>query len=276
MDNELEQITKVYGLITEFLVTYSFQLLGALVVFLLGFWLAYKVADLLFNLCQKHKLDPTLSRFFSNLVRILIIVLTAIIALGKLGISVTPLVATIGAASLGAGLALQGLLSNYSAGITIIITRPYRLGDTVCVNGETGIVKEITLAMTYLVDEDGVEIAVPNRFFIGEILKNSHQYTLHHGVVGISYQDDPELAIHSILYAIAALPKIAQEPNPQVGIETFGDSSIDIGYRCWLPTGEYHALKYQLNFSVLSALKDAKVTIPFPQREVRLINKETS
>lgn len=145
LDQELQQLQGVYQLITEFLVTYSFQLVGALLIFLLGLWVASKVSRLVAKQFDKHNIDVTLSNF----VRILIIVMVGIIALGKIGISITPMVAAIGAASLGAGLALQGMLANYAAGVTIIVTRPFVVGNTIEIKGESGVVKRIHLGMTY-------------------------------------------------------------------------------------------------------------------------------
>lgn len=131
--------------------------------------------------------------------------MVAIIALGKLGISVTPFVAAIGALSLGAGLALQGLLSNYGAGLYIIISRPFIVGDTIRVQDVTGLVKEVHLAFTMLADEDDVEITIPNRHIIGEILYNSHTDTLAEETVGITYDSDPNKAIAVIKQALGTV-----------------------------------------------------------------------
>lgn len=184
IDQELEQFQQSYTLITEFLVNYSFQLVGAIVIFLIGLFVAKKVANLVTRVCEKYSVDITLSIFIANTLRIIVIILAAVIALGKVGISVTPFVAAIGALSLGAGLALQGLLSNYGAGFTIIITRPFVIDNTISVLGVTGIVKDISLAHTILTNEDGVEITIPNKHIIGEILHNSFANTLVDSSIG--------------------------------------------------------------------------------------------
>ena len=141
MEQELEQFTAIYEQVTSFLVNYSFQLIGAIIVFLIGIVVARKVSNVVIRLCEKKQLDVTLSHFAGNTVRLLIITMTAIIALGKLGISITPFVAAVGALSLGAGLAVQGLLSNYGAGLNIILARPFVVGDTISVQGVSGVVK---------------------------------------------------------------------------------------------------------------------------------------
>lgn len=150
MDEELQQAQEVYNLIVQFLVTYSFQIVGAIIILILGIVVANKLSGFIENFMVRKKLDVTLSHFAAGAIKILIIAFTAIIALGKVGISVTPFVAAIGALALGAGLALQGLLSNYAAGVSIIITRPFVVGDTISVQGVTGVVREVKLAYTIL------------------------------------------------------------------------------------------------------------------------------
>jgi small conductance mechanosensitive channel len=272
IDQELEQFQQIYNLITEFLVTYSFQLAGAVVIFLIGLFVAKKVAKLAARICEKHGIDITLSIFISNTLRIIVVVMVAIIALGKVGISVTPMVAAIGALSLGAGLAIQGLLSNYGAGFTIIITRPFVISNTISVLGVSGIVKDISLGHTVLTNEDGVEITIPNKHIMGEILHNSFANTLVDSSIGISYDSDPQQAIAVIQQCLKEMSPVCSEPEPQVGIDNFGDSAIEIGVRYWVPTETYFNNKYQTNLKIFKALQDANITIPFPQREVRLLN----
>jgi small conductance mechanosensitive channel len=270
---EIEQVQNVYNIVTEFLVTYSFQLVGAVVIFILGLYVAKKVASFTLRLCEKHNIDITLSTFIANLLKILIIIMMAIIALGKVGISVTPFVAAIGALSLGAGLALQGLLSNYGAGMTIIMTRPFVVGNTITVQNVTGVVKEITLATTLLTNEDNQEITIPNRHIIGEILHNSFANTLVEGSIGISYGSQPDKAIALIEKILAETTAVPGEPAPLVGIDNFADSAIEIGFRYWVPTTNFFHLKYQINLEIFKALQDAGITIPFPQREVRMLGE---
>jgi small conductance mechanosensitive channel len=270
---EIEQVQNIYNIVTEFLVTYSFQLVGAVVIFIIGLYVAKKVAGFTLRLCEKHQVDITLATFIANLLKIIIVIMVAIIALGKVGISVTPFVAAIGALSLGAGLALQGLLSNYGAGMTIIMTRPFVVGNTITVQGVTGVVKEITLATTLLTNEDNQEITIPNKHIIGEILHNSFANTLVEGSVGISYGSQPEKAIALIEKILAESAAVPDEPAPLVGIDHFADSAIEIGFRYWVPTTNFYQFKYQTNLKIFKALQDAGITIPFPQREVRMLGE---
>ncbi|MEH6468436.1 MAG: mechanosensitive ion channel family protein [Porticoccus sp.] len=272
MQEEIKQFQAIYDMIVEFFVNYSFQLLGAVIVLLIGMIVASRVARGVLRLCEKKELDITLSRFIASFVKIIIIVGVAIIALGKLGISVTPFVAAIGAISLGAGLAAQGLLANYGAGLNIIITRPFVIGDTVTVQGETGLVDEVHMAFTVLKDEDDVRITIPNRHIVGEILHNSAANKLAETVVGVSYGSDPE-KVMEVLHAVLKQQGVSETRTPLIGIDSFGDSGINFGVRFWVPTQQFHELRFAVNNAIYNALDVAGITIPFPQREVRLLNE---
>jgi small conductance mechanosensitive channel len=272
MQDEIAQFQAIYDMIVEFFVNYSFQLLGAVIVLLIGMIVASRVARGVLTLCEKKELDITLSRFIASFVKIVIIVGVAIIALGKLGISVTPFVAAIGAISLGAGLAAQGLLANYGAGLNIIITRPFVIGDTVTVQGETGLVDEVHMAFTVLKDEDDVRITIPNRHIVGEILHNSAANKLAETIVGVSYGSDPE-KVMEVLHAVLKKQGVTETRTPLIGIDSFGDSSLNFGVRFWLPTQQFHELRFAVNNAIYNALDVEGITIPFPQREVRLVNE---
>ena len=273
MEQELQQAQEIYNLMVEFMVNYSFQIVGAIIIVLLGMFVGKKVSGLIENLMVRKNIDVTLSHFAAGFVKILIVAMTAIIALGKIGISVTPFVAAIGAVSLGAGLALQGLLSNYGAGLSIIVARPFIVGDTISVQGVTGIVKEVKLAYTVLSNEDEVNIMIPNKHIVGEIIHNSRTNSIIETVVGIAYASDPDPAIKVIGEALASTEGVVSAKQPQVGIDNYGDSSIDIGMRYWVPTASLFDTKYRANLAVFKALAENNIEIPFPQRHVHLINQ---
>jgi len=268
---ELEQAADIYHLILEFFVSYSFQIIGALIILSIGVFLARKVESIVFALCQGKGIDITLSRFSASTVRIIIIIMVAVIALGKVGLSITPFLAAIGALSLGAGLALQGLLTNYSAGLNIILTRPYVVGDTICVQGVAGIVKEVQLAFTILSDEDGVEITIPNKHIVGEIIHNSQEDSLLELIVGIAYHSDPSVAINCIKQSLLNTEGISDHRKPLVGIEQFGDSCINLGIRFWAKTPQLYETRYRANLAIHQSLKNQGIEIPFPQHEVRVL-----
>lgn len=274
LKNEIDQVNKIYNMVIEFLTNYSFHLIGALIIFIIGFMFAGKISSFVLKICEKNKVDITLSRFLASASKMIIVVIVVIMALSKLGISVTPFVAAIGAISLGAGLALQGLLSNYAAGFTIILTRPFVVGDTITVQGVTGVVREVLLAYTVIYDEDNVRITIPNKHIVGEVLHNSNNDSLLELNVGIAYKHDPLEVVEVIEKSLKEIDIIGDLREPQIGIGEFGNSSINIEVRIWTPTVNLYAAKYKAYKAIYLALQKENITIPFPQREVRLLKDD--
>ncbi|WP_083690026.1 mechanosensitive ion channel family protein [Colwellia sp. UCD-KL20] len=275
LKNEIDQMAHIYQIVIDFFTNYSFQIVGAIIIFIIGYILAGKVAAMLLRVCERHNLDVTLSRFIANSSRMLLVLMIAIISLGKLGISVTPFIAAIGAVSLGAGLALQGLLSNYAAGFNIIITRPFVVGDTIIVKGVTGVVKEVLLAHTIIYDEDNVRITIPNKHIVGEILQNSLHDSLLELNVGIAYSENPIEVIALLDKVIATTGVVSKTREPQIGIDEFADSAINISIRLWTPTVNLYTAKFTAYKAIYLALDEANIQIPFPQRDVHMIQPET-
>jgi small conductance mechanosensitive channel len=275
MQEDIDKFKEVYDLIITFFVTYSFQLIGAAIILVIGLLISNRLARLVLAICEKNKLDITLSKFLASCTKIIIIVMVGVICLGKIGISVTPMVAAIGAASLGAGLAMQGLLSNYAAGLNIILTRPFVVGDTIVVQGVTGIVEEVRLAQTILTDEDEVTITIPNRHIVGEIIHNSNTYRVVEAGVGVAYNSDMK-DVHNIIKAVLDEMGISENREPQIGIDDFGNSSINFAIRFWVPTEKFHQLRMQVNDHLFEALTRGGVQIPFPQHEVRILGDDST
>ena len=274
MEIELETIQQIYNVVVEFIINYSFQILGAIIILIVGAKLAGWLGRLVTNLCEKKNIDITLAKFLGNVVKILTLTFVIIIAIGKFGISIAPFIAALGAIAFGASFAISGPVSNYGAGLVIILSRPFVIGDTITINNVSGLVEEIHLATTILTTEDDEKITIPNKHIIGEILLNSYNNRIVESSVGISYQDDPEKAIEVIREALSRIDDICSEPPPQIGIEAFGESSIDLGMRYWVPTKKYFQTLYRGNLVVHKALKEAQITIPFPQRDVNLTRAE--
>ena len=275
ISSEIEQFEKYYTMLTEYLVTYSMQIVGAVFILLVGLWVAQKLSKIVANIMTRHNIDITLTNFVSSVVKVLLIVMVIVIVLGKIGISVTPFVAAIGAASLGAGLALQGMLSNYGAGLAIIATRPFVVGDTIEVKGVSWQVKTIELGYTILINEEKVEITIPNKHIVGEIIHNSFSYSLVKGEIDIAYSACSNTAISLIEDVLNAHEGVAKNPTSQIGIEQFADSGVTISYRYWVPTTKIIETKLAINGGVYKAINDANIEIPFPQRVVT-INKNDS
>lgn len=272
MEKELELAQQAYDVVVNFVVNYSFQLVGAVIILIVGFIVGGWVSRLLLRVQERRNVDVTLRQFIASTVRLVVIGLFVIIAVGKLGISITPFIAALGGLAVGASFAIQGPVSNYGAGFVIILTRMFKVGDTIAVQDCFGVVKDINLAMTTLVAEDGEDIVIPNKHVVGEIHRNSYSNRLVEGSIGIAYASDPDEAIAVIRQVLGKIEAVASEPAALVGIEAFADSSINIGYRYWVPTRNYFEIQYEANRDVFKALGEAGIAIPFPQREVRMLN----
>ncbi|MDO9304763.1 MAG: mechanosensitive ion channel family protein [Sulfuricurvum sp.] len=270
MNQELHYVQQFYNQAVDFLANYSFQIIGALIIVVIGWFLSKYIFNLLLKFFNKHDFDVTLGRFAANGVRGLIFGAMIIVAIGKLGISIAPFIAAVGAVFLTAGLAIQGSVANFAAGISLIISRPFKIGDTILVNKIYGEVEEIKLAYTTLRTEDEELITVPNKNMIGEVLINSFKYRIVEANVGISYDDDIEKAIEIIRNVIDNFENVSKENKSIIGIEKFGDNAVEIGMRYWIPTRSFFKVQYAVNLAVYKALGEAKLTIPYPQREVRI------
>ncbi len=272
MEEEIQALEKAANTVIDFFVNYSFQVAGAIIILILGLLVARYAAGLVLRLLERKDLDITLSRFIASAIKAVILVFVFIIALGKFGITVAPLIAAVTAMAFGASFAIQGPLSNYGAGIAIILSRPFVVGDTIRVKGVSGVVEEVKLGATILTDEDGVKITIPNKHVVGEIIQNSAEWKIIEEVVGISYGSDPEKAIDIIEKILEGFDDISKDPAPLIGIQEFADSSINIGLRCLVPTKKYFETLYNVNIAIFKGLKENNIEIPFPQRDVHVVS----
>ncbi|MGA9047305.1 mechanosensitive ion channel family protein [Sulfuricurvum sp.] len=274
MNQELHYVQEFYDQTIAFLTNYSFQIIGAVIIVVIGWFVSKYAYNTLVKFFEKHDFDVTLGKFAANIVRILIFGAMFIVAIGKLGISIAPFIAAVGAVFLTAGLALQGTVANFAAGISLVITRPFKIGDTILVNKVYGVVEEIKLGYTTLRTEDEEIITVPNKNMIGEVIVNSFNYRIVESSVGISYHDDAEKAIALIKNVIDGFGSLSSENKSIVGIQNFGDHAVEIGMRYWVPTGNFFKNQYDVNMAVYKALNNANITIPFPQREIHIYDQK--
>ena len=273
MEEEIQSLQKAADIASEIAVNYGFQFFAALVILIIGWQISKWVASLVLKLCERFNLDITLSKFFAGVAKTIILVFVVIIALGKFGVTIAPFIAALGAVVFGSTLALQGPISNYGAGLTIILTRPFVVGDTIRINTVVGIVEEIKLAYTLLSNEDGEQITVPNNQIIGEIIYNSSANLIVEQTLTISYDDDPDKVIEIIDEQLEKNTQVVKEPQAQVGIEQFADFGIELGIRYWIPTKTFFQVKYEVNKAIYAALQDANISLPYPRQVVQVENK---
>jgi len=203
-------------------------------------------------------------------VKVVVVLFACVVALDKFGFQIAPLVAGIGVAGLGVGIALQGVLSNVMAGLTIIFTKPFRVGEYIELVGVHGDVVAIELFSTTLLHPDRSRVVIPNRKIVGEILHNYGAIRQLNLVVGIAYNGDVDRALAIIRDVLAKNPRVLKDPAPGVGISALADSAITVAIQPWVAAADYGAAQAELYRAVLAQLRKHQIEIPFPQREVRL------
>jgi len=211
-----------------------------------------------------------------RIARLLVLALFLIIALQNLGIELLPLIAGLGVAGAGAALAMQGVLSNLAAGLTIIFTRPFRVGEYISIVGEEGQVETISLFHTELSHADHSRVVIPNRKIAGEILHNYGQIRQVSTSVGVAYDTDLNQALALVNGLLAGLPMVLREPAALVQVGALADSSVTISIRPWVSVDDYPTAAGTINKAVLEAFRGRGIAIPFPQREVRLLGQPDS
>ena len=261
VEQQIAAVAQLIELGVEFGVAYGLQILGALVVLLIGLKVASWSGRRVVRLCERKSLDVTLARFFGNVVRLLVVVVVVIITLSNFGIDIAPLVALAGAGAFGLSFAISGPLSNYGAGLVIILTRPFVVGDTIEVQDVSGVVDEITLASTTLVGEDQERIIIPNRQIVGEILVNSDANRIVESQLVIEAANDPEVAIAAVEEALRDFDGLAEDKPPQVGIHDFNFGGIVLGLRYWVPSSRYYRTRFAVNRAALAALNEKGIAL---------------
>lgn len=271
VQTQLETFRKMYETIAEYLIKNGLEALYGLLIFFIGYKVAGWVGRMIEDFLKKRHLDLALSKLLAAIVRIIIIVFAAMIMLEKFGITISPIIAAVSAAVFGASFAIQAPLANYAAGMSIILSHPFKIGDTVTIKDYSGVVEDIRLPFTVLATATGEKVTIPNKQIVGEVLINSYENKMADVCVGISYQSDPELAIRVIKDALKTFPGIVANPEPVIGIDSFGDSSINITVKYWTATKSLGSKRGDVNLAIYRALQKAKIVIPYPQREIRML-----
>jgi len=266
-------LTTIY----QYLAQYGLKILGAIIIFLVGKWLAKIISQLTEKALIKAKIDKTLAKFARNLTNIGLLIFVVIAALASLGVETTQFAVVIGAAGLAVGLALQGSLANFASGFLMIIFRPFKVGDFIEASGIKGTVKEIQIFNTILNTPDNLRAIIPNAHVTGGNIIN---YTVNGKrrvdlVIGISYEDDLRKAKKIIEDTLASDPRVLQDPAPTVAVSELGDSSVNFVVRPWVAPADYWNVYFETTENVKLALDKNGITIPFPQRDVHMITKSS-
>lgn len=258
--------------ITDLTTTWGLRLLGALAVLIVGRMVAGWVRRTVRSLLSRSKADPTLVPFLSGLVYYLLLAVVLIAVLDMAGVQTASLIAVLGAAGLAVGLALQGTLANFAAGIMLLVFRPFQRGDYIEAAGTSGSVDAINIFTTSLNTPDNVRVVVPNSSIWGQTIKNyaAHATRRLDLVVGIAYEDDIGQAIDTITGILRADGRVLEEPEPTVAVNELGDSSVNMVVRPWCRREDYWPLRCDLTRRLKEGLERAGCSIPFPQRDVHV------
>jgi len=258
--------------IVSLIAGYGLRVIGALLL-LIGGWIVSKwVRRSLWARFEKSELDQTLAKFFSNIAGTLILIFALFAALELFGVQTTSFIAVLGAAGLAVGLALQGTLSNFAAGVMLLIFRPFKVGDAVSVAGKTGIIQAIELFVTNMDTFDNRRIIIPNSMIFGDVIETISFHAIRRVDVSVGTEYPADLdRVRSILQtAAASIPETLDDPAPAVVLLRLGDSSIDWDVRVWTNTDVYGATKQALIRATKNALDEAGIGIPFPQMHVHM------
>lgn len=252
--------------------TYGMPLLSALVVLLVGLWLSKRLANLLPKATARVGIDPMLGNFLRNVVYVVCLVLVLLSAAMTIGLQITPLLAVLGTAGLAVGLALKDSLSNIAAGVMLVTLRPFRVGDTVTVAGQTGTVREVRIFQTALEGGDKQVVTIPNNLITAAAIINLTAQPTRRVelVIGIGYGDDIRLARQVALEAMQADARVLKDPAADVVVYELGDNAVNLGIRCFVKTPDWFAVKSSLLEQIKHGFDSAGVSIPYPQQDMHL------
>ncbi|MBM3564918.1 MAG: mechanosensitive ion channel [Alphaproteobacteria bacterium] len=247
MDEQIQTFQKLIDAGIGLVVTYGMQALGALVLLLIGLKIASWAGIKTSALAVRRNIDPPLAQFLGNIARFATVGLVVVITLGNFGVSIAPLIALASASAFGATMALQGPLSNYGAGLSIILGRPFTIGDAITVKNVSGIVENVTLANTTLRGEDGELVTVPNKGIVDEIITSFGKKRIVELTIPISFSADAERAVAALQGVLAENPNVPRTPPAQVGVHDFTPTGVVLGVRFWVPAVSYFHIRYAIN-----------------------------
>ena len=259
-------------LIIDLAIRYGFQVVGALVILFVGLLAAWWVGNAVERPLTRMALEPPMRRLMVRVVRVVVLLFALVIALDKFGFQIAPLVAGIGVAGIGIGIALQGVLSNVVAGLSIIFTKPFRVGEHIEIVGMKGDVHTIELFSTTLVHPDQSRIIIPNRKIVGEILHNFGTMRQIHLSVAVPHGSDLAPVLALAREVLAANPRVLTQPAAVVGVAQIEATGVRIGVNPWVRVADVVAAEGEIYRTLVERFGAAGVGVPLPRQEVQLVN----
>ena len=271
MNPQLASLDQIKNTVLDLTIRFGPKLLIAILILAAGFAVSRWVSRWFLRGLSHVELEPPVRTLLARVAWALTLSVFVILALENLGVELLPLIAGLGVAGAGVALATQGVLSNVVAGLSIIFTKPFRIGEYISIAGEEGVVSAITLFNTTLTHVDHSRVVIPNRKIVGDILHNSGNIRQLDIAVGIAYDSDMNAAVAAINEVLAANPRVLKDPPPVVQPIQLGDWAVNIGVRPWVLVPDYIAASGEINGAILESFRHRGIIMPFPQREVRLI-----
>ncbi len=271
MDEQLETISQVKSTLVDLTVRFGPRVLVAILVLIIGLLVSRWLGRWAERALLHFELEPPVRLLLSRLARVLVFVLFLIMALQNLGVELLPLIAGLGIAGAGIALAMQGVLGNVAAGLSIIFTKPYRVGEYISITGEEGRVETINLFSTTLSHADRSLVVIPNRKIVGEILHNFGKVRQLDAAVGVAYDTDLNAALAAVDEVLQRNARILKDPPPVVQAIRLADSSVQIAVKPWVGVDDFGPATGEINKAIIEIFRTRRIVIPVPQREVRIL-----
>lgn len=273
MGEPLQALDQVRVTAIDLAMKFGPKLVVAILILIAGVVAGRWAAGAVNRMLERMNLDAPVRRLLAGGVRAFVLVIFAIMALQNIGVELLPLIAGLGVAGAGVALAMQGVLGNLVAGLTILLTRPFRVGDYISIAKEEGEVLDIELSSTTLGHADLSRVVIPNRKIVGEILHNYGRLRQLDVAVGVSYQTDLSAALGVVREVLQASADTLKDPAPVVSVARLADSSVRIGVQPWVSAPNYGSATSEINRALLEAFRARGIVIPMPQREVRMLEE---
>ena len=271
MNASVSSLEQVKSTVIDLAIRFGPKVVVAILILFVGGMVARMVSRSLLKMLHRIELEPPVRSLLARVGWIVTFALFLVLALQNLGVELLPLIAGVGVAGAGVALATQGVLSNLVAGLSIIFAKPFRVGEYISIVGEEGLVVNITLFTTTLTHPDRSRVVIPNRKIVGEILHNFGTIRQLDIVVGVAYDTDMTAAFAAVAEILQANPRVLRDPGPVVQTLLLGASAVNIGIRPWVSVTDFRAALGEINTAVLETFRARGIVMPFPQREVRLI-----
>jgi small conductance mechanosensitive channel len=271
MNNQLQSLDQIKAAVLDMAIRFGPKLVVAIVILMAGYVVAGWAGGMLERLLIRFRLELPVRTLLVRTGRILVVALFAILALQNLGVELLPLIAGLGVAGAGVALAMQGVLGNVAAGLTIIFTQPFHIGDYISIVKEEGEVLDISLFSTTLGHPDRSMVVIPNRKIVGEILHNYGRIRQLNLAVDVALGTDVNLALGAMDEILRANPRVLRDPAPVIGVARLANASVSLNVNPWVNVPDYAAAVNEINQAILAAFRARGIVMPVPQREVRML-----